>query len=56
MKFKDLYIKQADLVLTIMGVMLMMGVLGAVVLNAIYLLSIQNEGMLNNITSVSDGG
>ena len=42
--------------ITIMGIMLMMGILGAVVLNAIYLLSIQNEGMLSNMTSLSNGG
>jgi type II secretory pathway component PulF len=37
--------------LTLMGIMMMMFILGAVVLNAIYLLSIQNEGLLNNISS-----
>jgi hypothetical protein len=42
--------------LTVMGVVLMMVVLGAVVLNAIYLLSIQNEGMLDGITSMGEGG
>ena len=41
--------------LAIMGVFGTMIVIGAVVLNAIYLLSIQNEGMLGNLTS-SVGG
>ncbi len=41
--------------LTIMGIMMMMFILGAVVLNAIYLLSIQNEGLLDSISSAGGG-
>jgi type II secretory pathway component PulF len=41
--------------LAIMGVFGTMVVIGAVVLNAIYLLSIQNEGMLGNLTSSVNG-
>jgi type II secretory pathway component PulF len=37
--------------ITILGIVITMFLLGAVVLNAIYLLTIQNQGMLDNLTS-----
>lgn len=42
--------------LAVMGIMITMFFFGATVLMAIYLLMIQNQGVLDNLTSMKEGG